>query len=113
MLTPTQLKMARSALGLTQAQVAKAAGISTTAYNSLEQGISDPRVSTLKNVQAALEDRGAVFSDGGVRVGPAAEKFHVPEGARGDREAITFALSLVNQQRRRLGLRPFILDEED
>jgi transcriptional regulator with XRE-family HTH domain len=114
MITPIQLKMARAALGLSQAQVASAAGISTTAYNSVEQGLSDPKISTLRAIQAALEDRGAVFSDGGVRVGPPlAERFYVPPGAAGDREATTMAMNIVNQQRRRLGLRPFILDEED
>jgi transcriptional regulator with XRE-family HTH domain len=115
MVTPIQLKMARTGLGLSQAQVAEAAGLSTTAYNQIEQAQSDPRTSTLLAIKTALEDRGAVFGiDGGVRIGaPLAEYFVVPEGATGDREATTLAMAIVNLQRRRLGLRPFILDEDD
>lgn len=48
-------------LGLTQAALADAAGISTTALNNIERGAADPKVSTLGAIQRALEAAGVVF----------------------------------------------------
>lgn len=48
-------------LGLTQAELAKRAGISTTGLNNLESGASDPKASTLRAIQAALESAGVEF----------------------------------------------------
>ena len=45
-------------LGLTQAELAKHAGISTTGLNNIESGSSDPKASTLR---AALEAAGVEF----------------------------------------------------
>jgi transcriptional regulator with XRE-family HTH domain len=67
MLTPSLIRAARALLGLTQARLANAAGLSTTGLNNIETGQSDPRASTLKAIQSALEARGAFFSaDGGL-----------------------------------------------
>ena len=65
MITPVQLKMARAAVGLSQAEVAGRAGLSTAAYNAIEQAQSDPKVSTLARVQAVLERKGVIFGEGG------------------------------------------------
>jgi DNA-binding XRE family transcriptional regulator len=115
MLTSQLIRGSRAMLGLTQAALAEAAGISAVTMNAIESGKTDPKSSTLRAIQTALEDRGAIFDTaGGVRVGPPlAEQFHVPPGAAGDREATTLAMAIVNLQRRRLGLRPFILEEDD
>ena len=51
-------------LGLTQADLAKRAGISTTDLNNIESGQADPKVSTLEAILNALEEAGAVFKDG-------------------------------------------------
>lgn len=52
-------------LGLTQADLAKSAGISTTGLNNIERNAADPKVSTLRSIQAALEAAGISFlSDG-------------------------------------------------
>lgn len=50
-------------LGLTQAELAKRAGISTTGLNNIEAGTSDPKASTLRAVRTALEDAGVLFID--------------------------------------------------
>ncbi|SDR64104.1 Helix-turn-helix [Rhizobiales bacterium GAS113] len=58
-------------LGLKQADLAKQAGISKTALVNIESGSSDPRASTLKSIQHALEAAGVEFTNGaqpGVRL---------------------------------------------
>jgi predicted transcriptional regulator len=52
-------------LGLTQAELAKNAGISTTGLNNIERGSADPKTSTLRAIQAALESAGVEFTNGG------------------------------------------------
>ena len=66
MLTPAKIRAARALLGLTQARLAAAVGISKTALCAIETGGSDPRSSTLKAIRAALESRGVVFTPDGV-----------------------------------------------
>ena len=67
MITPSKIRAARALLGLTQARLAAAAGISAAALIAIERGQSDPRASTLKAIRHALEERGAYFSaDGGL-----------------------------------------------
>jgi transcriptional regulator with XRE-family HTH domain len=65
MLKPEQIRGARAMLGLTQAEVAKRAGISTTGLNNIERGISDPKASTLTSIQQVLEAAGVDFTNGG------------------------------------------------
>jgi predicted transcriptional regulator len=61
MLTPEQIRGARAMLGLTQAELAKRAGMSTTGLNNIEKGSADPKASTLRAIQAALEQAGVQF----------------------------------------------------
>jgi predicted transcriptional regulator len=63
MISPEQIRGARAMLGLTQAELATKAGISTTGLNNIERGSADPKASTLKAIRAALEDAGAQFID--------------------------------------------------
>lgn len=65
MLKPEQIRGARAMLGLTQAEVAKRAGISTTGLNNIERGFSDPKASTLTSIQQVLEAAGVEFTNGG------------------------------------------------
>jgi DNA-binding XRE family transcriptional regulator len=65
MITPAQIRGARAMLNMTQARLAELAGISTTALNSIERGTSDPKSSTIRAIQAALEAAGVNFTDGG------------------------------------------------
>ena len=65
MLKPEQIRGARAMLGLTQAEVAKRAGISTTGLNNIERGSSDPKASTLTAIQQVFEAAGIEFTNGG------------------------------------------------
>jgi predicted transcriptional regulator len=65
MLKPEQIRGARAMLALTQAEVAKRAGISTTGLNNIERGASDPKSSTLTAIQQVLEAAGVEFTNGG------------------------------------------------
>ncbi|TPM33752.1 helix-turn-helix transcriptional regulator [Mesorhizobium sp. B2-2-2] len=61
MITTQQIRGARAMLGLTQSELAKLAGISTTGLNNIEAGTSDPKASTLVAIQTALEGAGVQF----------------------------------------------------
>jgi len=63
MISPQQIRGARAMLGLTQAALAAAAGISTTALNNIERGAADPKASTVVALRRALEAAGVVFVD--------------------------------------------------
>lgn len=61
MISAEQIRGARAMLGLTQADLAERAGISVTGLNNIERGSSDPKASTLRAIQAALEAAGVIF----------------------------------------------------
>jgi len=61
MITPQQIRGARAMLGLTQAELAKRADISTTGLNNIESGTGDPKASTLTAIKGALESAGVIF----------------------------------------------------
>lgn len=60
--TPEDLRRWRQTLGLTQAEVARRAGVSQPLIARIEKGTVDPRLSTLRSVVQALStaERGAV-----------------------------------------------------
>ncbi len=55
-------------LAISQAELARQAGVSTTGLNNIERGAADPKASTLKAIRAALEAAGVEFiaENGGV-----------------------------------------------
>ena len=61
MISPSQIRGARAMLGLKQADLAEMAGISKTGLINIESGASDPKSSTLKAIQHALETAGVIF----------------------------------------------------
>lgn len=61
MIQPSQIRAARAIIGLTQAALAAAAGISTTALNNIERGAADPKASTLGAIEKALRSAGVEF----------------------------------------------------
>jgi transcriptional regulator with XRE-family HTH domain len=63
--TNTRSPAARGLLNWTQAQLAKAAGLSQVAVKNLERGRTDPRASTLTAIQEAFDRAGVVFLDPG------------------------------------------------
>jgi predicted transcriptional regulator len=64
-ITPAQIRAARALIGWTQADLAKASGVSEVAIKNLERGATDPRVSTINNIQAAFDKAGVIFLDSG------------------------------------------------
>lgn len=72
MITVAQIRAARALLGLTQKDLAQLAGVSLGTLNNIERGTQgDPKLSTMKAVQKALETAGVEFTDersGGVGV---------------------------------------------
>lgn len=67
MITNAQIRAARALLDWKQTDLAKAAKVSEMSVKNLEKGDKDPRVSTVKAVQAAFESAGIEFIEGGVR----------------------------------------------
>jgi transcriptional regulator with XRE-family HTH domain len=61
MITPKQIRAARSLLGWTQTNLAGKCGLSTVGINRLEREVSDPGSSTLRIIQATFEGEGIVF----------------------------------------------------
>jgi predicted transcriptional regulator len=59
--TFVQIRGARAMLGITQAELARRAGLSKTALCAIETGRSDAKGSTLRAIQRALEEAGAEF----------------------------------------------------
>jgi DNA-binding XRE family transcriptional regulator len=58
------LKAARVRLRLTQEQMGKAADLATMTISTFENGKAAPHESTRQAIQAALEARGIVFTNG-------------------------------------------------
>ena len=67
---PPQIRAARALLGWKQTDLAKASGISEMSVKNIERGATDPRVSTLKALQEALEAAGVIFLDRNPDGGP-------------------------------------------
>lgn len=64
MLTPERLKALRSLRGLTQAELATVAGVSTVTIATFESGKSDLRLETLKRICNALGVKVSYSIDG-------------------------------------------------
>lgn len=60
MISPLQCRMARAAVGMSIADLAKASGVREMTISSFENG-ADSRRSTIDKIQAALEEAGATF----------------------------------------------------
>lgn len=66
-----QIASARELLGLTQPELASAAGVSDQTISNFETNRSDPYPATVEKITAALERRGIEFTNGtgiGVRL---------------------------------------------
>lgn len=62
MITLEQIKGARAMLGVSQKQLAKKAGIAIATLNNIERGVqTDPKISTIRAIQEALERDGIAF----------------------------------------------------
>lgn len=64
MINPRQCRAARALLGITQQQLAEAAGIGKRTVIEFEQGTRDPMMSTVERLRYALESQGIDFLGG-------------------------------------------------
>jgi transcriptional regulator with XRE-family HTH domain len=60
--SPSQIRAARSLIGIKQSDLARGAGISLATLNNIERGIGDPRASTLEAIERALASAGIEFT---------------------------------------------------
>lgn len=68
MITPAQIRAARALLGWHQTDLAAAAGVSFNVVSRVERELVDPRASTLRAIQTALENAGVEFIEDGVKL---------------------------------------------
>lgn len=61
MITTAQIRGARGILGWSQGDLAERTGISATSIGSIENGLTQPRDSTVQLIQKAFEDSGIEF----------------------------------------------------
>jgi transcriptional regulator with XRE-family HTH domain len=66
----SQIRAARALIGLKQAELAKAAGLSTTAIKNIETGQTDAKQSTIRRIEDALRERGVAFFEADQDGGP-------------------------------------------
>lgn len=62
LVSPSQIRAARSLIGVKQSDLARGAGISLATLNNIERGIGDPRTSTLEAIERALSGAGVEFA---------------------------------------------------
>lgn len=68
-MTPEQFKMAKSALGLSNPELAEMAGLHRNTLNKVDKG--EGKASTVQHLRLALEAQGVQFLDSGeVATGP-------------------------------------------
>lgn len=70
MLTPMQIRLARTALGLGVRELAAAADISPSTVQRFESGIGGMQTRTLDRVQQVLEEGGIIFIYADETAGP-------------------------------------------
>ena len=69
-MTPMQIKLGRTALGLGVRELAKAAGVSPSTVQRFESGTGGMQMRTLERVQTVLEEGGVVFLAAAGEEGP-------------------------------------------
>ena len=98
MVTHSQIRGARSMLGLSQADLSKHSGVSLPRVVAIEAG-RDCLQSTWSAIVTALESKGARFSpDGSVRIVPERERFIT--AGNPSPETLHAAMRIVNSARR-------------
>jgi predicted transcriptional regulator len=69
-ITIPQIRAARALIGWTQADLARASGVSEIAIKNMERGKTDPRMSTLSAIERAFAEAGVMFLESGdIRTG--------------------------------------------
>jgi len=70
LITPLQMKLARTALGLGTRELATCANVAPSTIMRFETGRGDMKVQTMDRVQRALEDGGVIFIPADAAGGP-------------------------------------------
>jgi DNA-binding XRE family transcriptional regulator len=70
MLTPAQLRAARALVKWSREDLADASGVIANTIRNFENGVSDPKQSTLLAWRRALSKAGVLFIDGDAEAGP-------------------------------------------
>jgi len=70
LLTPMQIRLARTALGLGVRELGAAAGVSPSTVQRFESGIGGMQTRTLERLQTVLEDGGIIFIPADAQGGP-------------------------------------------
>lgn len=65
MIDAAQMRAARALLGWRMEDLSAKAGVSLASIKNIERGVTDPRASTLKAIQAAFEEAGLMFLEEG------------------------------------------------
>lgn len=63
MIDSAQIRAARALLGWKQTDLAERSGVSEISIKNIERGATDPRASTLRAIQSALEVGGVIFME--------------------------------------------------
>lgn len=84
MISLEQMRAARGLLNWSQSDLAGHSGISVTAMNNIDRGLSKPRVQTLTDIKKVFETNGVEFIDGnGVRFRKDVFRIETFEGSAG------------------------------
>ena len=67
-MTPEQCRMARAGLRMSQAELARRAEVSPATLAEFEKGKRTSYERTVRDIQKALEDAGAIFTSQGVNL---------------------------------------------
>lgn len=84
MISLEQMRAARGLMNWSQVDLAGLAGISVTAMNNIDRGLSKPRLQTLRHIQKVFENHGVEFIEGnGVRFRKDVFRIETFEGSAG------------------------------
>lgn len=79
-ITPGQCRAARALIGLSQGDVARAAGVSEKTLADFEREARQPYGRTIAAIRSALEAAGVRFTEYGVELAPEPEEEQYPAG---------------------------------
>jgi transcriptional regulator with XRE-family HTH domain len=80
-ITPAQIRAARSLINLSQSELSEVTGVSQTSLSAIEREGKAPRGKTLEVIREALESKGVEFTQGeGVRLSDKVFNFKIMDG---------------------------------
>ena len=111
MISLQQMRAARGLLNWNQSDLARHCGLSVTAMNNIDRGLSAPRLTTMDTIQKLFEAHGVEFTAGhGVRLRD--DVFRV-QSYEGDDAIVLYFAEVVDTLRRHGGQARHILGNEE